>query len=276
MTYALYLLIFLGSAIAVLVALTVRDHARHPGFMPYVVLLGHILVAVAYTTPWDNYLVASGVWWYDPARVIGLTFGWVPVEEYSFFALQTLMTGLWLIWLRRRLELPSQERRALGCAPESRQRRRGIVTRLTWRWRPWKPGLLVALSAGAIWAAALLVLFTGWAPGTYVALEVGWFLPPIILQLVVGADLLWRERRLVLLALLPPIAYLVASDAIAIGQGVWTISPQHSVGILLGNVLPIEEVLFFALTNVVIAFGMTLVLAVCEQEGRTQPALSLH
>ena len=52
------------------------------------------MVAVLYTTPWDNYLVATGVWWYDPHLVAGLVLGWVPIEEYTFFILQTLAMGL--------------------------------------------------------------------------------------------------------------------------------------------------------------------------------------
>ena len=59
----------------------------------------HILIAVIYTTPWDNYLVATGVWWYDPELVTGVSLGWVPIEEYAFFVLQTTMVGLWLLFL---------------------------------------------------------------------------------------------------------------------------------------------------------------------------------
>ena len=44
-------------------------------------LAAHVGMAVVYTTPWDNYLVATRVWWYDPALVTGLTLGWVPIEE---------------------------------------------------------------------------------------------------------------------------------------------------------------------------------------------------
>ena len=66
------------------------------------------IIALLYTTPWDNYLVATGVWWYDPALVTGLTLGWVPIEEYTFFILQTLLAGLWLAFLARRLEFKDQ------------------------------------------------------------------------------------------------------------------------------------------------------------------------
>ena len=43
----------------------------------------------------------------------------------------------------------------------------------------------------------MAVLLARWRPGTYLGLEVAWFLPPIILQLLVGADGLWLRRRLV-------------------------------------------------------------------------------
>ena len=65
-------------------------------------VLGLILVAVTYTTPWDNYLVATGVWWYDENLVTGVTFGYVPIKEYTFFVVQTVLTGMWMIWLLQR------------------------------------------------------------------------------------------------------------------------------------------------------------------------------
>ena len=51
------------------------------------------LVAVLYTTIWDNYLVSNRIWWYDPNLVTGITLGWVPIEEYLFFILETFLVG---------------------------------------------------------------------------------------------------------------------------------------------------------------------------------------
>nr|MBP6297910.1 lycopene cyclase domain-containing protein [Anaerolineae bacterium] len=65
------------------------------------VLLAHALVAVTYTTIWDNYLVYSRIWGYDRRLVTGLRLGWVPIEEYTFFILQPLMTGSLLLWRAR-------------------------------------------------------------------------------------------------------------------------------------------------------------------------------
>ena len=60
-------------------------------------VVGHVVLAMLYTAPWDNYLVAARVWWYDPALVSGLFLGYVPLEEYLFFAAQTILVGLWLL-----------------------------------------------------------------------------------------------------------------------------------------------------------------------------------
>ena len=30
------------------------------------------IVALVYTTPWDNYLVKNGVWWYPSNRVLAV------------------------------------------------------------------------------------------------------------------------------------------------------------------------------------------------------------
>jgi putative membrane protein len=92
------------------------------------------------------------------------------------------------------------------------------------------------------------------------ALLLGWFLPPVLLQLAFGADILWHYRPLVLVALLVPTVYLCILDAAAIASGTWTISPRYTVGLELG-VLPLEEITFFLMTNVLISFGMVLMLA---------------
>jgi lycopene cyclase domain-containing protein len=244
MTYFGFLLRFLGVPLLLLCLLLARDWRsgrRLPDAlrqMPaWLALLVHVVLAVIYTTPWDNYLVATRVWWYDPQLVTGITLGWVPLEEYTFFVVQTLLTGSWLIWLSMRLRV----------APWPTPR----CDRIRW---------LSAGAAGMIWVSSMVVLISGQAPGTYLGLELAWMLPPIILQLAVGAHLLWHQRRLVTGALLPSIVYLSVADALAIGSGTWTIDPVHSTGILLGGVLPVEEIIFFTLTNTLIVFGMVLLM----------------
>jgi lycopene cyclase domain-containing protein len=209
--------------------------------------LGHIIVALVYTTPWDNYLVATGVWWYNPTLVTGLTIGWVPIEEYTFFILQPLLTSLWLLWLARRLPFDNQPMSHL---------------------RPARWGALAGL--GLLWLGMTAILAFNWTPGTYLALILVWALPPVMLQLGFGLDTLWRYRRLVGLTLASTTLYLSLADTLAIGAGTWTIDPAQSLQIYLGGVLPVEELIFFFMTNVLLVFGVVLVLAV-ESQSRVSP-----
>src|SRR5690606_9009452 len=107
---------------------------------------------------------------------------------------------------------------------------------------------------------------------TYLALALAWALPPIALQLATGADILWRHRRLVAAALLPPVLYLSAADALAIGAGTWTIAPGQSLEIFIGG-LPLEELVFFGLTSTLLVFGMVLALAQ-ETQARVAPVIA--
>lgn len=152
--------------------------------------------------------------------------------------LQPILGGLWLLFLARRLQ---------GVAKTE-------ALRPSLRW--WSVGALAVL-----WLISVIILAVRWQPGTYLGLELAWALLPIMLQVGFGADILWRYRRLVFWTIVPLVLYLSAADALAIGWGTWTIDPAQSTGILLGGVLPIEELLFFLLTNVLIAFGVTLLLA---------------
>jgi lycopene cyclase domain-containing protein len=98
MSYGVFLLIFVVPPM-LFFAWRMRDRMNRRIYMAFA---GLIALCVIYTTPWDNYLVASGVWYYDPKLVLGLTFGYVPAEEYTFFVVQTLMTGFFMLFLWRR------------------------------------------------------------------------------------------------------------------------------------------------------------------------------
>jgi lycopene cyclase domain-containing protein len=105
------------------------------------------------------------------------------------------------------------------------------------------------------------MLLAGWQPGTYLALELVWALPPIGLQLAFGADILWSHRRSLILAIVPLTIFLSTADAMAINWGTWTINPVKSLNIQIGGILPLEEILFFLLTNILVTFGLTLIWA---------------
>jgi lycopene cyclase domain-containing protein len=245
MTYYGFILRFLAIPILILAIITYIDYRRGkrlPERLRYwpawAAILLHMVIALLYTTLWDNYLVATRVWWYDPELVTGITIGWVPIEEYTFFVVQPVLAGLWLFFLARWLK------RTASDGP--------LATRLRW---------ITTIVLAVFWLASVVALIAGWGQATYLALELGWALPPIGLQLLFGADILWRYRRLALLALVSLTLYLSAADAVAINLGTWTINPEKSFDLLLGGILPIEEFLFFLLTNTLITFGITLVVS---------------
>jgi len=254
LTYFGFLALFLGIPIAALCFLTLRDYRRGRAlpralhtWSPWSVLAVLCGMAFIYTTPWDNYLVATRVWWYDIDLVSGIVIGWVPIEEYTFFILQPIMTGLWLLFLLRRLPV-NQE------ATVDSNLRRKVTIMTTGFWL-----VMVAI-------LLLTVVSEVFQPASYLALELSWALIPLVLQLAFGADILWRYRWILLLAIVTSTAYLSFADALAIGSGTWTINPEQSLNIVIGGVLPLEELLFFLLTNTLVVFGMTLLLAKESQQ----------
>jgi lycopene cyclase domain-containing protein len=82
----------------------------------------------------------------------------------------------------------------------------------------------------------------------YLGLITAWALPVIALQWFFGGHVSWRERRLLGMAIASPTLYMWVADAVAIQLGIWAISPHYLVGVYMGP-LPLEEALFFLLTN---------------------------
>jgi lycopene beta-cyclase len=230
MTYLGFLALFLGVPILVLGALARRRLTERRAWMAMAALS---LIAILYTTPWDNHLVAMGVWGYDPQRVLGITLGWVPLEEYLFFVLQPILVCLWAM-----VEGPKPP-------PPETAGGKG-------RW-----GLLLAMAALEI--GTLGVWISGLQQGAYLSRIMAWGLPPLALQVAVGGDRLWAAREVLARRWAGPTLWLWLADGIAIQAGIWFIRPEFTVGLGLAG-LPLEEMVFFALTNLLVASGWTLAL----------------
>lgn len=88
-----------------------------------------------------------------------------------------------------------------------------------------------------------------------------WAAPLLALQVVFLVRRYGRDTPRVLRALLPPAlvvtAWLSAADHWAIRAGIWRFGPGRHLGWYLGAV-PVEEVLFFLLTNLLVVFGVAL------------------
>jgi lycopene cyclase domain-containing protein len=250
MTYFGFLLRFLVIPILVFLVITYWDNKKDKqvqgfrnGRAVWMGIAVHVLLAIIYTTPWDNYLVATGVWYYNPALVTGLVIGYVPIEEYTFFIVETILSGLWWWFLARRLSPPSAEFKP----------NRKLIQ-------------LSALVLVLLWIVFTYLFFSDNQPLTYLSIMLFWALPAILPQLLFGADILWHYRKLVFWAILVPGLYLSLMDVVALKETTWSISPNQTTGILFFGILPLEEVLFFFITNVLIVFGMTLLLANVSQE----------
>jgi lycopene beta-cyclase len=240
MTYLQFHLVFLLPPIVLLVWLARSDARRRvlpAGEDPRVhraSLAVLALLALVYTTPWDNYLVYRGVWGYPPGRVL-FTIGYVPIEEYLFFVLQTLLTGLVLLASSRRLPPPAAE--PLGPTAAKAARIVGSAAFL------------------ALTAAGFLLLRS--ESGLYLGLILAWAAPVAAVQWAAGAPELVRHARLVGTAIAVPTVYLWLADRAALELGIWWISPNFTTGIApLG--LPLEEATFFLFTNVIVVQGLTL------------------
>jgi lycopene cyclase domain-containing protein len=196
-----------------------------------------VVIATTYTVPWDNYLVAKGVWFYGEGALLARIVH-APIGEYAFIALQPVLTALWLY----RRPLP---------APDGLPRVR----------LPRTPG--EAGSAGG-WLAVAGTGVLGLAGGTYyMGAIVAWAAPVLALQWAVGGRYLWAVRRHLAIAVAVPTLYLCVADRLAIGWGIWELSAEFTTGLTVAG-LPVEEGLFFLVTNLLVVQGLLLYHRVLE------------
>ena len=238
-TYLEFHLAFTLPPLVVLALLQGRTRER---LWPLALLVG---IAFVYTTPWDNYLVAREVWSYPPGRVLA-TVGWVPVEEYAFFVIQTVLAGLWLRLFQARWPEPPEI--SAGAAARARSVGAGVF------------GALAGVGFGLIWTGG------HWL---YLGLIVAWAFPVLALMWRVGGHLIWARRRLVAVTVVPIALYLCVADRIAIGLGIWDIADATRTGWEVAG-LPFEEGLFFFVTSTLVAQGLVMLetSAVSQAVGR--------
>jgi lycopene beta-cyclase len=265
MTYLQFHLVFIIPPLVLLMARLPRASAVL-GPRAWWTLPAIVVIALVYTTPWDNYLVYRGIWWYGPDRVIG-TIGYVPVEEYLFFVLQPLLTGAWTYevlvrsgWGRAGAgRTATGQARGEGNSPPDEQAdaAAGIVLRSVFLPLPTggRPlGIMLYLLAAA--AGALALTYTR---GVYLGLILVWAAPVLAAQWAFVARVVLRAPGAFVTAVAVPTLYLWIADRIAIGAGIWSISPEYTTGLhLLG--LPVEEALFFLVTNLLVVQGVLLFL----------------
>ena len=226
LTYLEFHLLFLVPVLSVL-SLSLLARAVERWRLQLAGLAVIVALALVYTTPWDNYLIAQGVWSYGDGRLAGRV--WLaPVGEYLFILVQPVVAALWLFHLRT----PAAE---VGTGRRDR---------------------LVGLAAGGLVTAVGAALLTREA-GFYLGAILAWGGPVLALQWAVGWRYLIAVRRHVALAVGVPTLYLWVADWVAIQQGVWVISARYTTGLGLPG-LPVEEMVFFLTTNLFVVQGLVL------------------
>jgi lycopene cyclase domain-containing protein len=102
----------------------------------------------------------------------------------------------------------------------------------------------------------------------YLTHLMAWALPLILLQLAVLANHYKKRTGAVLRAVLPPAfvvgGYLSLVDHLAISAGIWNFGEGKHLGVYVGAV-PLEEVLFFVMTSLLVSLGLALFTALLEE-----------
>ncbi|KAI9475521.1 MAG: Lycopene beta-cyclase [Benjaminiella poitrasii] len=195
------------------------------------------LVAIAFSTAslWDNYIVYHRAWSYCSTCVTAVI-GYVPLEEYMFFIIMTLMTVAFTNFIMR-WHLPSFYIKS----------NTSIFQTLIVRFVPITALLTITYKA---WNLAIpdKPLFYGSC--------ILWYACPVLAWLwYTAGEYMLRRPIAVLLSILVPTVYLCWVDTVAIHAGTWDISMRTSTGKFVRAHLPIEEFGFFLLINTVLVFA---------------------
>lgn len=198
-----------------------------------------VLAAFVFTTPWDNFAARRGIWGF-PREKYAFRIGYLPIEEYLFFVLQTLNV---ILGVRALFRLYPEWHRHVSTQPAF------------WTW------LCLAASVPT-WIIIGLQL-RAWArargPRMNYALHLAWFLPVIYLQWVIGPRLFAAHAGMLLLVTCLFGIYYTLADLIAVRAGLWFFDETQITGHKIAG-LPWEEIAFFFLTSLLVAQSYLLLL----------------
>lgn len=191
-------------------------------------------LALIYTTPWDNYIIYHKAWWYRKDAVIG-TIGYVPIEEYMFFIIQTIFTALWTScctrWSLNSLSLWSPDQKKFQVTRYAAISLFSLA--MLWGWLNAIPKTKTFYLGSITWWSLIVVIILWYVAGPYIV----------------------QRYRQTLISILVPSIYLCYVDVIALRARVWHINEATSLEMFPIDDLPLEEVVFFFVTNIVIAMG---------------------
>jgi lycopene cyclase domain-containing protein len=199
-----------------------------------------LLAVVVFTTPWDNLAAKWGIWGF-PREKYSIRLGWLPIEEYAFFVLQSLNV---MLGMRALFHFFPAWHRLISTDPDFRTYLCLGASLLPW--------IVIGLQLRAYRRRA----------GSRVnyALHLAWFLPVIYSQWVLAPALLGAHLSLLLLVTFLFGLYYTGADLVAVRGGTWFFDEKQITGFKIGRILPWEEVAFFFLTSLLVAQSYLLLL----------------
>jgi lycopene cyclase domain-containing protein len=236
MTYWRFHLILNLPLLIVLAAIT----EPYPWYAAEAAAAGWVLLAViVFTSPWDNFAAKWGIWGF-PREKYSLRIGYLPVEEYAFFILQSVNVMLGVRALFQFVNWQTSQ---------------GLII---------SKGLLYCLAVSVVpW---LFIFFQlRWlrkrgGPCVNYAVHLAWFLPVIYAQWVLAPFLFLGHGALLATVTLAFGTYYTLADWVAVKCGTWFFDEKQITGVKIAGILPWEEVAFFYLTSLLVAQSYLLLL----------------
>jgi lycopene cyclase domain-containing protein len=193
-----------------------------------------LAIVMVFTSPWDNYAVARGIWGF-PRDKYSFRIKHLPVEEYLFFIIQSVEVMLLVNLLV-----------AAGFGSPS-----------WFQPDPASPSVGVPMTLFFIAWIVLGITARGWLKRNprfrYTWHLFYWFGPVIIAQWILAWPILVPRLSMIVIPTLALGTWLSFADRIAIGRGLWHFDEKQITGWKLHGVMPWEEIAFFYGTSLVVA-----------------------
>ncbi len=199
-----------------------------------------LLAVMIFTTPWDNYAAKWGIWGF-PREKYSLRIGYLPVEEYLFFILQSVNVMLTV-------------RALFHFFPEWMTGQETSVD----NWTLLYLGVSIIPWAVIVWQLRLMRKKQG--PRVNYAIHLAWFLPVVYAQWILAPPLFFGHFWLLLLVMAIFGLYYSLADLVAVRAGTWFFDEKQITGFKVAGVLPWEEIAFFYLTTLLVAQSYLLLL----------------
>ncbi|MEM1156700.1 MAG: lycopene cyclase domain-containing protein [Verrucomicrobiota bacterium] len=203
-----------------------------------------VLVPVMlFTTPWDNYAAKCGIWGFSEGQY-SRKIGYLPVEEYLFFIIQSLQAMALTV-----LVLQLGDFQSLGFLSDEA-----------------RVGRLISGGIGLVIFLALGLVFSGkWrhqdeGKWHYTWHLFFWFLPVVALQWWIAPDVLIPRWPVLIAVTFLLGSYLSWADWMAIQRNIWFFDHKQTTGVNIGGKMPWEEAAFFYLTSLLVCQSFLILL----------------